>query len=69
MGIYIKSMGMPGSCLDCPFVDYFKRRFYCPVINDLVTTEVHGRDERCGLLEIQFSDTQKLDAFINSIRE
>lgn len=53
MSILIDGVKIPESCFECPCIDYFKRQFYCHIINDLITTELDGRDERCPLKEVE----------------
>ena len=50
--ILIKGMEMPKSCADCPFAEYFKRLWWCKVMNDLIEGDMLKRSNDCPLLQI-----------------
>ena len=62
MSVLIKGMEMPEKCADCIFIDYFKGKWYCHTINDLLETGSNERDNRCPLVEVKTPHGRLIDA-------
>lgn len=66
MGIYIKNMEMPKSCLLCPFVDREKGLYSCDITGQYPICDPNERSCECPLIEVP---EQKHGQWIRSVDE